>query len=313
MSESRQTTAHVFLVRPARFTQNPETLESNAFQKPVTLPPDTLAQAARDEFDGVVRALRGAGVEAIVFEDTQSPVTPDAVFPNNWITTHADGRVFLFPMESPARRLERRMDIVEALAGDHGFAVTDVVDLSPYEQRGSYLEGTGSMVFDRPGRLAFAALSSRTHAPVLAEFARLAGYEICAFHAADAGGRTVYHTNVMLAIGEKFAVLCADAIVDTVQRDAVLRRLFDTGRQVIPISFAQLAAFAGNLLEMRSAAGEAVLAISTRAREALSANQLASLEACGQVLAVEMDSIEAAGGGSVRCMIAEIFLPRPPR
>jgi hypothetical protein len=257
----------------------------------------------------MVRSLRTVGVHLIIIDDTEKPVKPDAVFPNNWVTTHANGDVFLFPLEAPNRRAERRMDIIDALAAEHGFVVGRVTDLSAHEREGQYLEGTGSMVLDRAHRVAYAARSTRTHTELLNAFALQAGYEVCAFDTLDNSGLPIYHTNVMMAIGARFAVICAAVIADSRQREDFMQRLAGTGRQIINITMEQMAAFAGNLLEIRGAADEPFIVLSQTAHNALTDRQHALLQNCGRLLPVSIDTIERVGGGSVRCMLAEIFLP----
>jgi hypothetical protein len=312
MQTERQTTMHVFLVRPCHFGSNPETAGSNAFQQDVADPAAEIQAQALAEFDGLVQALRSAGAVPIVFDDTDVPVKPDAVFPNNWVSFHSDGTVYLYPMEAPSRQFERRADIIERLSEKHGFHVREIIDLSAAENDGLFLEGTGSMVLDRVNRVIYAALSSRTHMSVLADFAQQADYEITAFDAVDSGGRPIYHTNVMMAIGTAFAVICADAIVDSLKRKTVLARLAASGRQIIEISVQQMENFAGNLLEVATESGAAVIVLSRSAYAVLTADQRNSLARFGQVLPVAIETIEKAGGGSVRCMLAEVFLPRSP-
>lgn len=297
------------MIRPRHFGPNEETAGSNAFQSPAREPPAELQRRALFEFDAMVALLREAGVDAIVFEDSDEPPKPDAVFPNNWVSFHADGRVFLYPMESPIRRAERRLDVVESLSSDYGFRVSEIVDLSPLEHADTFLEGTGSMVLDRVNRVAYAALSSRTHVDALMDFAQRADYDVAAFEARDSLGRPVYHTNVMMAIGSGFAVVCGDAIVEAPKREAVFGRLADGGRDVVDIRMNQLGAFVGNLLELSGEGGEPVVALSARARDALSVEQRGRIERCGRLLPIDLGTIERVGGGSVRCMLAEIFLP----
>jgi len=257
----------------------------------------------------MVSSLRHAGVRVMVIDDTDQPCKPDAVFPNNWFTTHATGDVFIFPLEAPGRRAERRMDFIDALSGEHGFSVRRVVDLSGHESEGRFLEGTGSMVLDRVNRIAYAAHSSRTHPELLDAFALEAGYEACVFATLDSDGRAIYHTNVMLAIGEQFAVVCAAAISDRRQRTTVIERLAGTGRQVIEITMEQMTAFAGNVLEVQGTDGEPFIILSKTAHDALTGEQRTALQRCARLLPIAVDTIERVGGGSVRCMLAEIFLP----
>ena len=243
----------------------------------------------------------------IVAEDTAEPAKPDAVFPNNWVSFHEDGTIVLYPMEAASRRPERRRDVVDFAAGMAGFRVSRIVDLSPLEQRGLYLEGTGSLILDHRERVAYAALSSRTHAAAVAEFGRQLGYEAVTFDTRDEAGVPLYHTNVMLSIGETFVVICAGAIPDLRQRRAVLDRLMASGRDVLAIDAAQMRAFAANILELATD-GRPVIAMSDTAREALGARELARLGDNADIMAVPVPTIEHVGGGSVRCMLAEVFL-----
>jgi len=310
MDVEHQTTAYVVMIRPHDFGPNTETAASNVFQQAPIHPLQDLRAQALEEFDGLVSALNTAGAHPIVFEDTDSPAKPDAVFPNNWVSFHGDGTVYLYPMEAPGRRAERRTDIIELLSERHAFRVREIVDLSPIENDGSFLEGTGSMVLDRTHHVLYAALSSRTHMDALAEFAQQADYEITAFDATESLGHVVYHTNVMMTIGRRFAVICADAIVDARKREAVLARLAVTGREIIEISIAQMERFAGNLLELATDSGLSAIVMSRSAHEALSDEQLESLTRHGRIVSVPIPTIETIGGGSVRCMMAEVFLPR---
>jgi hypothetical protein len=311
MDEERQITSDILVVRPHFFGANAETSASNFFQQAPAAAPDDIRRRAVSEFNRMVCALEGAGANPIVFEDTDSPVKPDAVFPNNWVSFHADGTVFLYPMEATNRRAERRSDIVEKLSEQYGFHVREIVDLSSGEERGQFLEGTGSLVLDRPHRVAYAALSSRTHMTALADFAQHAGYEICAFEAVDSGGDVVYHTNVMMSVGREFAVICADAIVDASKREAVLATLSAGGREIIEISVAQMEHFGGNILQLDTRSGTPLIVMSESARGEMSKAQLEKLSRYGEILPVSIETIEAVGGGSIRCMIAEVFLPRP--
>ncbi len=307
--KERQTAQQVLLIRPASFRFNPQTAASNAFQAGES---DCLAdqrEMVSREFEQLVTALRHAGIGTIVIDDTPVPEKPDAVFPNNWVSFHSDGTVIVYPMEAPNRRLERRQEITEALSELHGFRVNTVLDLSKLEQQGSYLEGTGSMVLDRVNRVAYAALSSRTHLGAMAEFARLADYEPMVFSAVDAAGLPIYHTNIMMSIGDKFIVICPAVILDDVQRNAVLASLAGTDREIIEITMEQMNAFAANLLELANDVGEAVIMLSQKAMNSLSTRQHVSLERYGRLVPVAVDTIEKTGGGSVRCMITEIHLP----
>ena len=297
------------MIRPSRFQSNPQTAESNRFQGKTSVSPAEQHAAALVQFDALTRALEQSGINVCVFDDTPEPHTPDAIFPNNWVSFHADGTAVLYPMEAPNRRAERRRDIVELLADDHGFLLRNVIDLSHHENDGHFLEGTGSMVLDRANHIAYACLSSRTHLDPLGEFAQRMDYEVLAFDAVDQDGAAIYHTNVLMNVGEKIAVVCDEAIPRHEQRQAVLESLAATGHELIRLTFAQLHAFAGNMLELRSASGRRVIAMSEQARNALDQEQLAKLAANGDIASAAIDTIEMSSGGSVRCMLAEIHLP----
>lgn len=305
-----QLASTVLMIRPVRFHSNPLTAASNRFQGRTTLTGDEQQQAALNEFNDLAAALQRAGIEVIVIDDTEEPPTPDAIFPNNWISLHADGTVVLYPMEALNRRTERRQDIVDALASTHGFSVRRVIDLSHHENEGHYLEGTGSMVLDRVNRVAYACLSSRTHLGALGDFAQQLDYDLVAFDAVDRNGAPIYHTNVLMNIGEEVTVICLAAIASEEQRVAVQRSLSGSGHKVIGLSYDQLDAFAGNMLELRSRNGDRVLAMSEQARNSLTAEQLAVIEAGATIVSAPIDRIEASAGGSVRCMLAEVHLPR---
>lgn len=302
----------VLMVRPARFGWNPETAESNRFQRAGTGAGEALA-AAR-EFDALAARLAGAGVEVIVADDSPEPVKPDACFPNNWVSFHADGTVVLYPMLAPSRRAERRPEVIDEVKRA-GFRVSRIIDLSLLERRGEFLEGTGSLVLDRPSRTAYACGSPRTTSAALAEFAARLGYRVVAFDALGPDRRPAYHTNVLMAVGEGVAVLCAEAIPDAARRAVVLAALAESGHEVIEIDAAEMGCFAGNLLMLRARDGGARIALSEAAWQALAPDKRRRLERHGGILAAPIPTIERLGGGSVRCMLAEIFLPRgaPPR
>jgi len=224
------------------------------------------------------------------------------------VSFHGDGRVVLYPMEAENRRTERRRDIIEKLDNDHGFQVTEIVDLSAHEQTGHYLEGTGSMVLDRANHIVYACLSTRTQLGPLGDFAQRMDYEVVAFDAVDRNGVAIYHTNVLMNVGEAVAVVCAEAIVGSDQRDAVLTQLAETGHEIIDLSFDQLDAFAGNMLELRSEDGDRVVAMSSQAWDSLTSDQRETLQANGKIVHSPIENIESSAGGSVRCMLAEIHL-----
>ena len=306
--QESQLASAVLMINPVRFESNPSTAASNKFQG---RNPDSSNKQQRDaaeEFVGLRVALETSGIEVIQVDDTVEPHTPDAIFPNNWVSFHADGTVVLYPMEAPNRRTERRPDIIETLVEDHEFVVRKIVDLSTHETQAQYLEGTGSLVLDRVNRVAYACLSSRTHLDALCDFAQIMGYEVLTFDAHDRNGAPIYHTNVLMSVGEALAVICAEAIPREDQRDAVLRRLADTGHEVVTIDFDQMDAFAGNMLELRSVDGERILAMSEQAKQSLDVEQMEKLATNAQIVSVPIDRIESSAGGSVRCMLAEIHL-----
>jgi hypothetical protein len=264
---------------------------------------------ARGEFEGLAQALQRAGVEVLIAADTPLPAKPDAVFPNNWVSFHFDGTVALYPMLAPNRRCERREDILEQVVRDGRFHVSRTVDLTHREAEGKFLEGTGSLVLDRPQRVAYASLSPRTDLDVLGEFAQLLDYELVTFEARDGAGQPVYHTNVAMAIGTRFAVVCGEAIALPLHRDAVFNKLRAAGHEIVDISLRQMQGFAGNLLEL-SAAGGRLIALSTTAWRSFELAQRRILESHAGVVPVDIPTIERSGGGGVRCMLAEIHLPK---
>jgi hypothetical protein len=303
-----QTTAAVLMIRPRSFGYNAETAATNAF-----LAPDAAARVgdierrAEDEFDAFVDRLANAGVEVVVDHDTALPRTPDAVFPNNWISFHDSGHVVLYPMLAPSRRDEVRPDVVAHVERALGVRWPDVVDLTHLAQQGAFLEGTGSLVLDRPERLALACRSPRTTDDALAAFAQRMDHHILAFDAADPRGAPVYHTNVMMAIGETFAVACTECVPDPDQRRRLELALTRGGRELIHISIAQRDRFAGNVLALASASGDPLVALSRRALDSLDRDQRAALHRHGITVAPDLTTIEDVAGGSARCMLAEVF------
>ncbi len=295
----------VLMIRPAAFGPNPETAASNAFQR--RPPPGDLLALARAEFDAAVTALRAAGVDVVVADDTPQPVKPDAVFPNNWFSSHPYGTVVLYPMEAQNRRLERRRELLEDLARRGQLRMQRVIDLSPLEARGEYLEGTGSLIIDRAAGRAYAALSSRTHSAALAEFTRATGLQVSAFRTADDAGRSLYHTNVMLSLGDRFAVVCLDAVPDAAESSCLAADLATGGRDVIGISRAQMQAFCGNVLQVGRPGARPAIALSATAHAAFSASQRDRLATHGDLVRVTIPLIEQVGGGSIRCMLGELY------
>jgi hypothetical protein len=309
MQSETQLASTVLMIRPIRFESNPMTAESNLFQGRSAATPAEQQEVATQEFDALVGVLRAAGINVIVENDTPDPHTPDSIFPNNWVSFHGDGRVVLYPMEAPNRRTERRADIIDRLANEHGFQIAEVLDLSGHEAAEHYLEGTGSMVLDRSNRVAYACLSSRTQLDPLGDFAQQMDYDVVSFDAVDRNGVPIYHTNVLMNVGEAVAVICDEAIARDDQREAVLARLSETGHSIVRLSYDQLDAFAGNMLELQNSSGERVLAMSTQAWNSLDATQQAALQENAKIVCSPIDNIESSAGGSVRCMLAEVHLP----
>jgi hypothetical protein len=298
----------ILMIRPACFGYNPQTSVSNVFQKMPTMAENELQKQAVQEFDRMVDQLQQAGIIVEVVQDTAEPCKPDAVFPNNWISFHENGEVIIYPMMAPNRRLEKRKDIISFLE-QKGYQVNKVTDLSHYEAVGKFLEGTGSMVLDRAHRIIYACLSDRTHEELLHVIADAFQYQIICFHASDEKHRPIYHTNVMMAIGKNMAVICADSIHEESEKKRVMASLHAHHENIIQISFLQMHQYAGNLLYLLNQEQEPVIVMSHTGYVSLSPNQKQQLEKCGQLVLPKIPVIEQTGGGSVRCMIAEIFLP----
>jgi hypothetical protein len=307
----QQITSEILMIRPARFGSNPETLENNAFQSKEEISDNTtLSAIAVEEFDNMVAILRSHGIQVLVHEDSPIPSKPDAVFPNNWVSFHEDGAVITYPMFAPSRRMERREDIIE-LVGAH-FVIKNRYSFEFYENEhpAAFLEGTGSMVFDRSAKVVYACLSPRTDASLIDKFCVLTGMDSCIFKARDENGVDIYHTNVMMAIGLDFAVVCLDAIAEQSSRNEVSDFLQKSGKDIIPITLKQMGQFAGNMLEVKDIRGNRHLCMSQTAYESLDEHQKQQLSAKTNILAIPIPNIEKFGGGSVRCMMAEIFLPK---
>lgn len=301
---SLQAPSSVITIRPYQFEPNPETLADNSFQTLAYGSADTIAKQAQHEFDTTVQSLEDHGIIVHVFQDDGTKDTPDSVFPNNWFSTHAGGHVAVYPMFTPNRRRERRWDIIEMLK--QNYRVQDVIDFSGLEQDNLALEGTGAMVLDHVGRVAYTAQSNRADPVLLERFCTHFNYEPIVFNAQSRDGKAVYHTNVLMGIGTKFALVGLDMIVEQERRKTVVHRLEETDHIVITLSEKQVCEFAGNALELSTPSGR-VLAISERAIKALTKKQIAIIESSAQILPLSIPTIETAGG-SVRCMIAGIHL-----
>ena len=302
-----QSTDSVLMIRPGRFYPNPETAADNAFQTDADCDLDAVALAARTEFDAAVKILCAAGVNVHLFEDTAEPEKPDAVFPNNWISTHHDGRIALFPMYSALRRRERRQDIVEGLRTQ--YQIKEVVDYSAFEDEGCYLEGTGSLVIDHPNKIAYVSLSNRSNPKVIQRFTDDFGYDLVTFTSIASNGQPIYHTNVMMCVGTDFALTGLEMIPNKIEREQVRMRLEKTGKHIVELSADQIENFAGNGIELHNQRGEKLLVLSGRATRALTGDQCETLTRYARLIPLELPTIEL-GGGSARCMIATIHLPR---
>lgn len=293
------------MIRPVAFGFNTQTAESNAFQNRDD-DQQAVQQKAVQEFDGFVKVLRDNGVSVTVINDTVEPHTPDSIFPNNWVSFHDNGDIFLYPMQAENRRLERREDIIRQL--EEAFKANHVIDLSRFEAKNQFLEGTGSMVLDRENKIAYACLSPRTNAEVLKVFCDYTGYTAVTFDAFDQNGQAIYHTNVLMAIGSKFAVICLDSITNLSEKEAVITSLKSTGKEIIDITFDQMNHFAGNMLEVRNNEDEIFVVMSQAAFNSLSDVQKVSLQKYGKLVYADINTIETNGGGSARCMMAEVHL-----
>lgn len=304
-----QNAAHILMVRPGTFGFNLQTSKTNKFQKAPFPSKEKTYQKAIQEFDQFVLELRKERIGLSVFQDPEDPICPDAVFPNNWISLHEDGTVILYPMLAPNRRKERKPEIL-GLLRQEGFQIRRVIDLSHYEEKNKFLEGTGSLVFDRENRLAFACLSPRTDPELLGTFANLTGYKIIAFPAQDSKGIPIYHTNVLISIGDCYTVLCLEAIRDPQSRELVLDSLLRAGKGIITITVDQMVNFAANILQVRNYLGEKIIIMSLHAFQSMSPDQIRQISSYGKILHPILETIENVGGGGARCMMAEVFLPK---
>lgn len=296
------------MIRPADFGFNEETATNNYFQSNPAIGKEELQQRALTEFDNMVQTLRSHDINVLVIQDTKEPAKPDAIFPNNWLSTSPDGIVSVFPMYAPNRRTEKRDEILLQLANE--FVIRDVQDWSEYEVEGRFLEGTGSMVIDYDNKMIYASVSERTSLPVLEKFASANDCQAIVFLATDKNGHPVYHTNVVMALGEEFCVLCEEAIEEEWELIAVRQLLESTNHAIIAITRDQMHQFAGNMLQVKNGKGEKFLILSQTAFNSLRKEQKQMLEAYSTLLPIAVPTIEEVEGGSVRCMIAEVFLEK---
>lgn len=308
----QQITDTILMIRPVAFRMNEQTAVNNYFQEELEMANATINAKAQKEFDAFVNVLRGSGVQVIVIDDKLATDTPDSIFPNNWISFHKNGDVVLYPMFAPNRRRERREDVLTVLE-DAGFKINNVVDYTSAEEAGLFLEGTGSLLLDRENDLVYCALSDRADEALIIEFCEdfdCAPIIFTANQTVNGERLPIYHTNVMMALGEDFAIICLDAIDDKKQRKQVVNQLKQSGKEIIAISEAQMHAFAGNMLEVHNKKGERFTVMSKAAHESLTQDQIARITSRSTILSSDLSTIEACGGGSARCMMAEVFLPR---
>lgn len=295
-------TSAVLMIRPVNFNFNPETAVNNSFQKKMN---GNIKEKALAEFNGLYSLLIQNKIAVTVIEDTDLPATPDAVFPNNWISFHEDNSIFMYPMFALNRRMERKEHVLRKL--QEQFIISKSYDLSSFEQQSAFLEGTGSMVLDRDYKIAYASVSQRTDERVLYEFCRLSGYRPMLFTSHDDTGKEIYHTNVMMAVGEHEVLICMDAIAGDENKERLQFIIKKTGKKIVPISIKQLHHFAGNMLQLKNSDGDLLWVMSETAFRSLTETQVQLLEENSRLLYAPLNIIETCGGGSARCMLAEIF------
>ena len=290
------------MIRPMHFMYNAETAVNNSFQ--VKSDTENLTEKAVQEFDALVATLRKADIDVTVVEDSPDPHTPDAIFPNNWISFHEGGVYCLYPMFAANRRKERKKEVIELIRTKYNFK--QLVDFTTYESDNRFLEGTGSMVLDRDRRIAYACLSPRTDADVLEDFGKKLNYRPIVFHSTDQDGQPIYHTNVMMCVADTYVVICLDSITDPTEKKMVADTILKSGKEIFPISIDQMNHFAGNMLQLKSKSGEKILVMSSAAWQSLKPEQQKKLSGLNRIVHAPLQHIETNGGGSARCMIAEI-------
>lgn len=300
-----QNTNHLLMIRPVHFTYNEQTAVNNAFQ--VAGNAQQAQEKALEEFDAFVTKLLAAGVDVTVVNDTPTPHTPDSIFPNNWISFHSNGAIILYPMYAVNRRAERKPHVLQTL--QKKFTIAETIDLTAFEAENKFLEGTGSMVLDRDKQIAYACISSRTDELLLKTFCKQTDFTSCLFHAVDMNGQDIYHTNVMMCVADKYAVVCMDSIRDADEKILVKETIENSGKEIIEISLVQMNSFAGNMLQVINDKDEPLLVMSTQAYSSLTKQQVEKLESYNHIIHSSLDTIETNGGGSARCMMAEVFLP----
>jgi hypothetical protein len=304
-----QSANKVLMVRPAAFGYNPQTAESNKFQRAVGgISPTEVHLRATKEFDNLVEVLEANGVTVFVENDTPEPIKPDAIFPNNWVGFHPGKRVMLYPMLAENRRLERREYVLSNMEALHGYAINEVTDFTYLEKEAMYLEGTGSVVFDHTNKTAYCGISPRSNSKAFQLLCTSLNYTGVEFHIHDSNGFPVYHTNVMLAIGSDWIVVCFDAVSNKEERGNLLQSLIWTGKDIVKISLEQMESYCGNILELTNADGDKLVVMSDTAYKAFTQSQLQTIQTIGtKIVHVPIPTIEQYGGGSLRCMLAEVF------
>lgn len=300
----KQTTSHLLMIKPVAFDFNAETAVNNAFQQKGSN--EQAQQKAEAEFDGFVEKLTAAGIDVTVVKDTPVPHTPDSIFPNNWISFHWDGSLILYPMYAVNRRAERKQHVINTIASK--FEITNRIDFTEAEKNNQFLEGTGSMVLDRGNKIAYACLSPRTDKALFEEWCNQMAYTGCSFYSVDEKGGEIYHTNVMMCVADTYVVICLESIRDGAEKKMVVDTISNSGKKMIEISYDQMNHFAGNMLQVENNKGEKFLVMSSQAYYSLTPEQVTELEKINPILHSDLTTIETNGGGSARCMMAEIFL-----
>jgi hypothetical protein len=300
----KQTTSHLLMIRPVAFDFNPETAVNNAFQQAGNNV--NAQQKAEKEFNDFVAKLHNSGVDVTVVADTPSPRTPDSIFPNNWISFHEDGTIILYPMFADNRRAERKPHVLEAIR--QKFEIRNTIDLTQYENQNLFLEGTGSMVLDRINKISYACISPRTDLSILNAWCEKTNYTPCSFRSVDQSGGEIYHTNVMMCVADLYVVICLDSIPDEEEKNKVIHEMKQSGKEIIDITLDQMNQFAGNMLQIENKDGKKYLVMSSRAYHSLTHEQVKKINQYNEILHSDLSTIETNGGGSARCMMAEIFL-----
>ena len=308
-----QNTSEIFMIRPKHFNFNHETAKNNHFQKEEkTLKNKEILQNAISEFEELVKKIKQKNIKVEIFEDREEVITTDSIFPNNWISLHKDGKIYVYPMFSEIRRKEKRIDIINSYR-DNGYLINETIDLSKYEKENKFLEGTGSMVLDRENKLCYAAISERTSREVLNKFCEISGYEAIAFKSYQTfenKRKEIYHTNVMMCIADKYVIICLDSIDNIDERKSVIKKLIESKKEIIEINEKQCNNFAGNMLQVKNNQNKKFLIMSKSAYNSLSKEQLKLITSHNEIIYSSLDTIEKLGGGSARCMITENFLRR---